>query len=188
MSQRTIARRYANALYDEAADTGVLSDVDSDVSMLRDSLSNNDELSRFFENPVIPPEKKKSILDTLLDDRVCALTLQFLRFLIAKDRETLTSVVLDAYQNLRDEHKGVIDVEARVAQPLSDDDRDALKETLEEKTGKTVRLHEKHVPDLIGGIIIQIGDHVYDGSVRNKLSSLRSRLHQTATASINGDA
>lgn len=188
MSQRTIARRYATALYEEATATGVLNDVDDDVALLRDSLDDNDDLSRFFESPVIPPEKKEAILKTLLEDRVGDLTLRFLRFLVAKDRETLTHAILNAYQDLRDEHQGIIDVEARVAQPLGNDDRNALVERLEARTGKTVRLHEKHVPDLIGGIIIQIGDKVYDGSVRNQLSSLRDRLHQTATATLNEGA
>jgi len=189
MSQRTVARRYATALYEEASATGVLNDVDADVAMLRDNLADNRELSRFFESPVIPPEKKEAILKTLLGERVSAdLTLQFLRFLVDKDRETVTAAILDAYRALRDEQEGIVDVEARVAHPLSDADRAALKDALETKTGNTVRLHVKEVPDLIGGMIIQIGDRVYDGSVRNQLSTLRDRLHASASAALNDAA
>jgi len=180
MSQRTVARRYATALYEEADDSGALEDVDDDVLMLRESLESNDELSRFFQSPVIPKEKKESVIQTLLGDRVDDLLIRFLRLLVHKDRETMTHEVLDAYQSLRDEQRGIIDAHVSVAHPITEEDREALVETLEEQTGKSVRLHLKEKPDLVGGVVIRIGDHVFDGSVRNKLSNLHDRLRESA--------
>jgi F-type H+-transporting ATPase subunit delta len=190
MSQRTVTRRYATALYEEAKAAGVLDAVDDDVLMLRRSLESNRELSRFFESPVIPQEKKDTILHELLDGRVETLTERFLRLLVEKDRETMTKAILDQYQSLRDEHRGIVDATVTVAQPLADEDREALMTALEEKTGKTIRLHVEENPDLIGGLVIQIGDRVFDGSVRNQLNELHDRLHD-ATLSIeanNGEA
>jgi len=177
MSQSTVARRYASALYQEADGLGVVETVDEDVALLRNSLSDNRELSRFFESPVIPNDKKVAVIQSLLGDRVGDLMLKFLRLLVQKDRETMVASILDRYRELRDEQRGIIDVHARVARPLSDDDYASLAETLEEKTGQTVRLHVEEEPDLIGGIVLRIGDHVFDGSVRNKLSTLRDRMH-----------
>lgn len=189
MSQSTVARRYANALYEEAQASGGLEEVDEDVLMLRESLETNDELARFFESPVIPQEKKDSIIQTLLGDRVDDLLVRFLRLLVRKDRETMTEAVLDAYQSLRDEQRGIVDAHVTVARPLSDADRTAVADTLEAQTGKTVRLHVKEDPDLIGGLIIRIGDRVFDGSVRNKLSNLRDRLRDSSLAlDANGQA
>lgn len=180
MSQRTVARRYANALYKEADAIGVLDAVDEDVTLLRDSLQETTHpLARFFENPVIPKEKKDAVLESLLSDRVTGLTLRFLRLLVEKDRETMTSAVLDQYQALRDEQRGIVDAHVRVARPLSDDDREALLGALETQTGKSIRLHVKEEPDLLGGVVIRIGDQVFDGSVRNKLSALRDRLRKS---------
>ena len=181
MSQRTVARRYANALYEEADATGVLDAVDADVTLLRDSLQGAAHpLARFFENPVIPKEKKEAVLKSLLSDRVTELTLRFLRLLVQKDRETITAAVLDQYQALRDEQRGIVDAHVRVARPLSDDDREAILDTLETQTGQSVRLHVKEEPALLGGVVIRIGDQVFDGSVRNKLSALRDRLRDSA--------
>jgi F-type H+-transporting ATPase subunit delta len=67
-----------------------------------------------------------------------------------------------------------------VAHPISEEDRDALTETLEEQTGKSVRLHLQEDPELVGGVVIRIGDHVFDGSVRNKLSNLHDRLRRSS--------
>ncbi|MFB6274150.1 MAG: F0F1 ATP synthase subunit delta [Salinibacter sp.] len=189
MSQRTVTRRYATALYQEADATGVLEALDEDVLMLRRSIESNRELSRFFESPVIPKEKKDTIIQKLLGETVEDLLVNFLRLLVEKDRETLTKDVLDQYQSLRDEHRGIVDATVTVAHPLADDDREALVEALEEKTGKDVRLHLEENPDLIGGLVIQIGDRVFDGSVRSQLNELRDRFRNT-TLSIeaNGEA
>lgn len=189
MSQRTVTRRYATALYEEADATGVLSDVDDDVQMLRSSLESNRELVRLFESPVIPKEKKDTIIQELLNERVHELLVRFLRLLVRKDRETLTKSVLDQYQSLRDEHKGIVDARVTVAHPLAEDDREALVEVIEEKTGKDVRLHLEEDPDLIGGVVIRVGDRVFDGSVRNQLNALRDRLHDTTlSVDANGQA
>lgn len=189
MSQSTVARRYATALYQEADDTGVLEDVDDDVLMLRESLEPNSELSRFFESPVIPKGKKHSVIQSLLGDRVEPLLVNFLRLLVRKDRETMTTSILDAYQTLRDEQLGIVDADVTVAQPLADEDEEHLVDVLEEQTGKSVRLHLSEDPDLLGGLIVRIGDHVFDGSVRNRLSALHDRLRESPlSVNENGDA
>jgi F0F1-type ATP synthase, delta subunit (mitochondrial oligomycin sensitivity protein) len=102
--------------------------------------------------------------------------------LIHKDRETITKPILDQYQALRDEQRGIVDAEATVARPLDDEDREALTDALEAETGKTVRLHVEEDTDLIGGLIIRIGDRVFDASVRNKLANLHDRLRESALA------
>lgn len=180
MSQRTVARRYAGALYEEARDTGVLDAVDEDVRMLRESMESIGELARFFTSPVIPQEKKDDVIQSLLGDRVEGLLVRFLRLLIRKDRETMTKAILDEYQALRDEQQGIVDAHVTVARPLSDGDREAVTEALEARLEKTVRLHVKEDPDLIGGLVIRVGDRVFDGSVRNKLSNLHSQLRESA--------
>lgn len=182
MSQRTVARRYSGALYEEADATGVLDAVDDDVLMLIETLESNGELARFFKSPVIPQEKKDKVVRELLSDRIEDLTLRFLRLLIRKDRETMTKPILDQYQTLRDEQRGIVDAEVTVARPLEDEDREALTEALEKKTGKTIRLHVEEDADLIGGLIVRIGDRVFDASVRNKLTNLHDRLRDSSLA------
>lgn len=180
MSQRTVARRYASALAEEARASGIQEAVDEDARMLRKSIEDTGPLARFFESPVIPQEKKEAVLQSLLADRIEGLTLRFLRLLVRKDREVLTKEVLDQYQVLRDEQRGIVDAHVQVARPLSDDDREALVEALEAHTGASIRLHVQENLDLLGGIVIRIGDQVFDGSVRNQLSALRDRLRESS--------
>jgi len=180
MSQRTVARRYATALCQEADATGVLEAVDDDVMMLRKSIEETGPLARFFESPVIPGGKKEAVLQSLLKDRVAPLLLRFLRLLVRKDRETMTKRILDAYQSLRDEQRGIVDAHVTVARPIGEDARDALVDALEAHTGQSIRLHVAEEPDLLGGAVIRIGDQVFDGSVRNKLAALHDRFRESA--------
>ncbi|WP_022835976.1 ATP synthase F1 subunit delta [Salisaeta longa] len=187
MSARTVARRYATALYEEASDQGVVDTVDDDVAMLRESLASVDALQRLYESPVVSQEKKHAVTGALLEDRVHALTLRFVRLLITNDREGMLAAILQQYHALRDEQEGIVEVEARSAQPLDDDARATLLEALESKTGQQVRLTVRHDPGLMGGLVVRIGDRVFDGSIKHKLAALRERFrHTTATPSANG--
>lgn len=192
MSQRTVARRYATALYEEADRTDVVDAVDDDVELIRESLEASDDLMRFFESPVIPDEKKEAVIDSLFKERFDDLTHRFLKLLVKKDREAIVAAMAEQYQALRDEHRNIVEAHVRIPRPIGDDEKDALIRALEQTTGKNVRLKVEEDPDLIGGLVVRIGDRVYDGSVRNKLDNLRDRFQQgrigSNVASVNGNA
>jgi len=176
MSQRTVARRYARALYEEADRLGAVDPIDEDVSLLRETLDASDELVRFFRSPVIPVSKKIDVVQSLFGERTHELTTTFLVLLIRKDRENLVSSVVDEYQALRDEQRGIVEATVRTAHVLDETETAALEEALEQTTGKRVRLNIEQDVDLIGGVVVRIGDRVFDGSVRNKLDTLRERF------------
>lgn len=182
MSDHTVARRYAHALHDEAASQDRVDAVDEDIATLRHTLDEVPAFARAVESPVISQEKKKDIFSALFGERFQPLTCTFLDLLVENDRETLLSQIAATYQNLRDEQRGIVEVKARVAQPLDDEGRAALSKKMEAITGQQVRLHVEHVPDLIGGVIIRVGDQVYDGSVRQKLDNLQERWKHGAMA------
>ena len=178
MSDLPVARRYAQALCEEAARKKRTEKIDQDMALIRESLDASGELVRFFESPIISREKKDTVVVALFQKRVDPLTLKFLRLLVEKRRETLFALVVQAYRALRDVQLGIISVEARTAQPLDEAEEKKLVQTLETMTKKRVRLQVTLAPDLIGGLIIRVGDTVYDGSVRNQLVTLRERLEK----------
>ncbi len=182
MSEQTVLRRYANALYQEAERRGCVEAIDEDIDLLRTTLEETREFARFVESPAIPQDKKKDVFRALLDERVHELTLRFMELLVEKDRETLLSSLLDTYRTLRDDMMNIVEVQARTPKPLAESERDKLIQRLEAMTGKTIRLEVNENPDLIGGLVIRIGDRVYDGSVRQKLENLRDSWGQVAHA------
>lgn len=171
-----VARTYARALYEEAEASSKTDAVDADVELIRVSLADSRELVNLFRSPVIPREKKAKVVRGLFKDRLDPLTFRLLEVLVEKQREAMFTDVVNAYQELRNRQEGIIEARARVAAALSEEDRMELVAALERLTGKTVRLQVVEDEELIGGVVIRIGDTVYDGSVRHHLEMLREKM------------
>ena len=176
MSDILVAKRYAEALYEYALSGGTVQAVDEDITALITSLEASSELTVFFASPIISREKKRSIVGILFRERVHAATLRFLEQLVDKRRENIIRDILSAYQELRDGQLGVARAVARSASPITEEEVADVRRTLERMTGKTVRLETEVDKNLIGGLVVQIGDTVYDGSVRNKLNHLKEQF------------
>lgn len=178
MSDSIISRRYAGALYEQALSSVVLEEVDADITMIGESLEGAPELGRFFGSPIVAREKKTSVVRALFKDRIQQITLNFLLLMVDKGREQLFPDVVRAYQSLRDDQLGIVRVTARIARGVSEQQQRALVASIESTLGKKVRLDVQVEASLLGGIVVKIGDTVYDGSFKNQLKSLRKRLEE----------
>ncbi len=180
-----VARRYAQALTEEAQQAGSLDTVDTDVALVADTLGGSPDLRRALTSPIISHEKKGAILDRLFDGNVSDLTTRFLHLLVQNDRDGEIPAILDAYRQLRDERTHTVEALVRSAKPLSPDEADRLKAALEGRAGQTVRMRIEVDPSLIGGLVVRVGDVVYDRSVRHQLDTLRGQLAERAAVSLN---
>ena len=185
MANTIVARRYARALYQEAEQQGMTEAIDADVDLIRGSLEGSRDLVSFFRSPILSREKKEAVVRQLFaPPRVQPLTLDFLNLLIEKGREDLFPDVVAAYRELRDEQRGIVEARVRTAFALGADELRQLEAALARMTGKQVRLQVQHDPSLIGGLVVRVGDTVYDGSVRHQLANLREQL-ETGRISVN---
>lgn len=176
MSDITVARRYAQALYTEAQAQGNVEQVDEDIEMIRATMDGSRELVRLFESPVISREKKQRVFEELFAEKVQPLTLRFMNLLAEKEREAVFPAVVTAYGQLRDRELGITEAHARVAFPLDDASQEKLVAALERMTGRRVRLAVREDASILGGIVVRVGDTVYDGSVRHQLADLLEQL------------
>lgn len=180
-----VARRYAQALTEEAQQAGSLDAVDADVALLTQTLDGSRDLRLTLTSPVVSHAKKNAVLQRLFGDRLSALTLRFLGLLVDKQRDGQIPSILDAYRSLRDERTGTVEAAVRVATPLAADEAERLKAALEARAGKTVRMRIEVDPSLIGGLVVRLGDVVYDRSVKHQLQTLRGQLAERAAVSLN---
>ena len=180
MSDATVARRYAQALYQEADANGKAEKVDDDMLAVQESLEASRELDQFFRSPLIAREKKEAVIGKLFDGKVDDLIVRLMRLLVQKGREDILASVIKQYADLRDERLGQVEARVKSAMPMEYDETESLRKALEAKTGKKVRLRIEVEPDLIGGIVVRIGDRVYDGSVQHQLETLRDQLEERA--------
>lgn len=176
MSDLAICRRYAAALQAEAESRGVVDQVDDDVAMTRQTLTDSRELILFFASPVISTDKKRAIIELLFSERVTELFLRFLLLLNEKGRGHMIEDVLSEYRTLRNRRLGIVEAKARAAISLSQAEVDALTSKLSKLVNADIELDVAQDASLLGGVVVRVGDTVYDGSLKRRLSVLKTQL------------
>lgn len=182
MKNDLIARRYAKALFAVAQEDGKVEAIYEEISVFAEIIENKDnkDLKSFLSNPVCQQADKKAVVVELLKKvNITGITANFLRLLVDKRRITGLSGIVSAYQEFMDVMLNKVRIEVLSAYVMSDEQSARLKKQLEEFTGKNVELSVKDKDaSLLGGIIVKIGDTVYDGSVKAQLNSVRALLRE----------
>ncbi|MCY4158627.1 MAG: ATP synthase F1 subunit delta, partial [Bacteroidetes bacterium] len=123
---------------------------------------------------------KSAVLESLFAEHIHSITLQFLQMLVQRERESFLGSILARFLVLSDEAQGITSVRVLVHSELSMNGQMRLQNALSTRLNRNVRLEVIVDPGLMGGIVLKIGDTVYDGSVRHQLSLLQARLHAQA--------
>jgi F-type H+-transporting ATPase subunit delta len=114
----------------------------------------------------------------LFGKRVDRLTMAFLDLLVSKQREALIPEIVEQFLALRDEMMGIVNADVTSAVELTKPQQKAVARTLEQQTGKQVRTSFAVSSGIRGGLVVRIGDTVFDGSLAHQLKILRERFAQ----------
>jgi len=176
-SERRVARVYAEALLDVAQERGLADAVGQELeSLVREVFNSAPEVESTLGSPVVKRSVKTPLLATVFKDQVSDLVFNFLNVLNSKDRLSLVRNVAVGYRDLLDQRAKRLRVSVKSAVPLSDAQTEQLKKSIGQATGLDPVLSAKIDPALLGGMIVQIGDQVYDSSVRTRVESIRNQL------------
>ncbi len=176
MSTYKVSYRYALSLLNTAIDKNVLDNVSKDIGLISSTLENNHQLILALSNPIIRPNIKLTILEAIFKSRINFETMNFLNFLIEKKRESLLVEIAKIFLFLRDEKLGFVNVNVKAAMDFTNEQVDQFKNNLEKLLQKKIRLSFKIDPNIIGGFIAQVGDTVYDASLRHQLELLKEQF------------
>lgn len=171
----SVASTYAEALYEAAIDANALEAVASGVGALASAYRDSTELRQVLTSPEIATAAKKSTLVALAEGSH-PLVANALQVLVDRGRISELPEIAAALQERVTAAEGRLEVSATTAIPLPDDLRATIINSIQERTGKTVNLAETVDPEIIGGLVLQVGETVIDGSVRNDLEKLRRDL------------
>lgn len=173
----SVSRRYAKALLDIGIAKQEFHPIGKELERLADTFRTSPDLRTVLENPVFPLEKRRLVLDELARRLALSRAVRnFVMLLLDKGRINALPDISRAYRELVDQYAGRVRATVTSARPLDPALEQRLKNALEKQTGKVVVLEKREDPAILGGLVTQVGDLVYDGSVRSQLAALREDL------------
>jgi F-type H+-transporting ATPase subunit delta len=174
-----IAQVYARALFESAMEHGELDEIQQQLSVWSDELGNNKNLQTFFFSPRFSSAEKKDAVRRIIDggnERF----INFLELLAERHRLPVTFRIRRAFDELwREEHK-MLPVELTSAVELDEGLVRSIGERIEERTGRRIELTSRVDPDIIGGLVLRVGNKVLDASVHGRLERLRKQIARAA--------
>jgi F-type H+-transporting ATPase subunit delta len=177
MIRMGVVVRYSRALADVAFESNQVEAVSADLATYCEIFQAVPGILDAFHSPAVPRDTKQNILARLLlQYPVIPITANFMRLLLDHNRILYFATIYEDFLRTVNERKGVMTARVTTAVPLSDSDLSKLRQSLSEITGKNIALSLETNADLVGGVVIQIGSTVFDGSIRTQLAEMKQRL------------
>jgi len=175
----TLARRYAKALVQLGSEEGLIDRFRDELTAIERVFSANADLKAVFANPAFTAEQKKEIMKDLVAKVKCSeLVGNFLLLLVDKNRVAFLDQIVHSYETLADEQSGIIRPVIRTAFALDAGQVASIQGALEKKSGKKVIPQVTLDQSLLGGVVTQIGDTVFDSSVKTQLKRIQDILQK----------
>jgi F-type H+-transporting ATPase subunit delta len=172
-------RLYARALFEAAHDADRIQAVQEDLSDFVESVHEVPELRAVLRDPQLDPRAKVSALDAILGG-VDALVRNFLLLLTERGRASSLDDIKREFDRLVAAEAGQLTLELTTAVELSDQEAEEIVRQIEQESGRTVEATRRVDPDLLGGVVLQVGSMRLDASLRGRLERLRRELATTA--------
>lgn len=186
--QQHVGATYAKALLGASEKAGnseaVVAELDS---LVRDVFDRLPKFEQALASPRIPYERKEQMLDRALRGRMAPLLLNFLKVITRRGRFGALRAIRQATRAELNRLRGRIEVQVQTAEPLDEAAQSLVARRLSVALGGQVVLHVQVVPQIVAGLVIRVGDTVYDGSVANRLARLGDAVASRAVQKMRWD-
>jgi ATP synthase F1 delta subunit len=172
-----IAEVYARALFEVATERDSLDEVHDQLDQFTDALSENRSLMQFFFSPYFSSDEKKGALERAIEGGNPEFV-NFLEALIERHRMPVIFRIRDRYDHMWEEARKLLPVEVTSAIELDDAIVQSIGERVGEQTGRKVELSSRVDPEILGGLVLRVGNLVLDASIVNRLEQLRKQVAQ----------
>lgn len=180
MRERTVARNYAEALFDLGVEHGEEEGFADAFAALTEVVYGDRRISRFLETPKIEAGAKEAVVRRALEGRVPERFLRFVLVVMRKRRQTLLPLMAEEYQTLLDVRSGRVHASVTLAREPDAAMEALITERLSRMLGQPVVPRINVNPAILGGLVVRFGDRAMDGSLRRQMVSLkREMMHAT---------
>ena len=176
--EELVAKRYSNALFEVALEEKTLDKTGEELSFITDALTEHRDLFKALKSPLIKPAEKKEMMGKIFDRQLSRETMNFIYILIDKNRSGALLEIDEEYHKLLAKHNNTTTAVATTAVSMTDQQIQELTEKLSKTSGKAVTLTNQVDPSIIGGVFIQMGDKIIDGTLKRRLGEIEDRLKE----------
>jgi F-type H+-transporting ATPase subunit delta len=180
MKNPKLSSRYAKALFDFAGEKNQIEEVYGDLQLFAKTLKENRDLQVMLRNPVVQPNQKHQVFESIFNGALHDTTYQFIDVLLRKKREPALDTICEEFFKLYNTAHNIKPVTITTAHPLSGTLKNKITTLLAEQTHTTIDLKEIVDPEIIGGFVIKMGDYYLDSSVLSKINKLRQEFSQNS--------
>jgi F-type H+-transporting ATPase subunit delta len=170
-----IAAVYARSLFEAADDEGKLDEVREQLGAFADALDGDHDMQVFFFSPYFSTQEKKDGLHKTISGAE-PIFVNFLELLIENHRMPAIFRIRRGYEALWEERNKLLPVHVTSAVELDEQTVRGIGDRIAEQTGQRVELSSTVAPDILGGIVVRVGNQVLDASIRNRLETLRKQV------------
>lgn len=171
-----VAKRYAQALFEVAEDKQLIDDIEDDIQTVV-QVFEKENVQALFANPSMEHEDKLSFVDAF-SGQLQAETANFLKTLIDRDRESELQNIATYFTKYANEANGVVNATVTTAEPLQASEREQVAEQFSKALHKQVNIIPEVDSTIVGGIMVRIGNRVYDSSITGKLERFKKQTMQ----------
>ena len=176
MSTPRAAKRYAKSLFSLAEERGAIEHMENDVRQLQEAITNSHELELLLKSPVVKADKKESILVRIFDQKISELSLEFVKILVRKGRESILPSIIEESLSLVRNMRNVRLAEVKTAVPMDDALRERVSKALKHLHDGDVELQETVEPALLGGFQLFMDNRMIDASIKREIDVLRRQI------------
>lgn len=182
--QQQLGSVYAKALLGVGEKSGKTNELLEELSAVAEAVSNQPSLNSTLQSPQVGSEEKLKLVGKIFEKKVSAPMMNFLKVLVGKDRFDCVAAISAAAKKLNDEKSGEVQATVTTAEEISASAKDEIAKQLSKKLGKKVKLDSVVDASVVGGVVVRVGDTVYDNSVVGQLQQVRQRAMEKAAEAI----
>ena len=179
MIDRSLSKRYAKALFQAALHKDAVDEIQKDIQSFQQLIDKDPSFVGFLLSPQVLTSAKDALVEKALRGRANDLFVDFILLLIDKKRIDHVHEIFEAHTVIYEAYRGIIKAKVVTAVPLDDAQEAAVMKKLHSETKREIHLKKVTDPDIVGGMVIYLGDKVIDGSVKFQLEAFRRTLKET---------
>ena len=176
MENLKVSMRYAKAIYPVIKEEGTIENFIADLANILYLVNQSRDLKLLINSPIVSHSKKVGVFIDLFKDKISELSMNFLTLLVLKGRAKFINGIYNCIKFLYNKEKGIVECKVISAFYLNEDTKTKIEQFLKDTTKGIVEVVYSIDSNVIGGMLIKIGDKVYDTTIKNQLKELKRAL------------